>query len=932
MSTTQTSSVDRKFPLQRDEAFHRLSQIKNEKTGEYTVSYNLILTLRKSTDSNSSFPENNFEGRQELTFSYNDSKQEDIFLNFKGNVHSIKINGKDSNINYKNCRIYLNHSDLVANAINKVVILFSTKYDKSGAGLHHFIDPIDKKEYLYTQFEPYDCNLVFPVFDQPSIKGTLTISLVGPDDWTMLSNEKEICKWNIDDSTRTRDADVEVIKQRISSLSTEEYEFLFKSIYDKHYKITFFDTTPKIAPYLYAICAGPYHCINNPYQYIVPIRIFMRDSLKFCGEPKEFFRVIMRGMEWYKNFFGIAYPFTKYDQLFAPEYNFGAMENVGLVTYNELYCWKDKPSQQRRAKFSITVLHELAHMWFGNLVTMQWWDDLWLNESFATFISFLCQSQAVNDEYKNTWVAFNNMKGFAYREDQKNTTHPVMGDITDTEKSESHFDSIVYYKGSSFVKQMFYFIGEKNFSNGLKEYFKTYKWGNTKFDDFVDKMAEQLEKNASKDDIKFDLKALCKKWLTEAGLNQITCDWENDGDKIKSFTVSQSPCLKEHPNLQIHKFEVLFIYENSSENMVKTIMIPAEGKYIVPEFTGVNAPKAVILNYNDWGFFKWVVDKKTLEYLKINLLEKLPDTLSRQMFYRSLFDMTRDAELPAQEYLDIISTFLQTETSEDILSNVLRNVNGVVYNYLPKTMSKEYANKIFDLIQRLLIRHISNKEIVMLLLELLPAFVAKEENTLLLKKWLDTNELNVSIDNQQVKIPTELLSQDLRFRICALVYELSSISLEEKEKLLNKEIEKDKNSDRSILAKNRCKASLPNPEIKKELWDTFINKPNSDSLYNLKAYMSGFRPFGQLELVEEYCKVRFFEDILKIAKMDYFYLGAFVAYCSPSFWVEDEVIKKLEEKAKEITMSDILQRDILELVDDMKRFKKTQELALSYKK
>ena len=174
------------------------------------------------------------------------------------------------------------------------------------------------------------------------------------------------------------------------------------------------------------------------------------------------------------------------------------MENVGLVTYNELYCWKDKPTQQRRAKFSITVLHELAHMWFGNLVTMTWWDDLWLNESFATFISFLCQSQAVNDEYTNTWVAFNNMKGFAYREDQKDTTHPVMGDITDTEESESHFDSIVYYKGSSFLKQMFFFIGQENFSNGLKEYFKMYKWGNTKFDNFVDKMTEQLEKRRKK--------------------------------------------------------------------------------------------------------------------------------------------------------------------------------------------------------------------------------------------------------------------------------------------------------------------------------------------------------------------------------------------------------------------------------------------------
>ena len=608
------------------------------------------------------------------------------------------------------------------------------------------------------------------------------------------------------------------------------------------------------------------------------------------------------------------------------------MENVGLVTYNELYCWKDKPTQQLRAKFSIIVLHELAHMWFGNLVTMTWWDDLWLNESFATFISFLCQSQAVKDEYTNTWVAFNNMKGFAYREDQKDTTHPVMGDITDTEESESHFDSIVYYKGSSFLKQMFFFIGQENFSNGLKEYFKMYKWGNTKFDNFVDKMTEQLEKNAEKSEFKFDLKALCKKWLTESGLNQITCDWEDDGGKVKSFTITQTPCLKEHANLQTHKFEVKFVYENQSENIVKAIMIPPQEKYTVKEFEGVKTPKAVILNYNDWGFFKWVVDKKTIEYLKTNLMEKIPDVLSRQMFYRSLFDMTRDAVLPCQDFLEFVSNFMLTETSEDIISNILRKVNSVVYNYLPLSMVKEYANKMFDLIQKLLVRNINNTEIVMLLLELLPSFSQTEEHTMMLKQWLETEEPSVSIEGKTVNIPKDLVNQSIRFSICALIYQLKSVSLEEKENILNKEIEKDKNSDLSIRAKNRCKASLPDPKIKEELWDTFINKTNSDSLYNLKAYMSGFRPLGQLDLVEKYVKEKFFEDILKIAKTDYFYLSAFIEYCSPEYYATDEIIKKIEAKAAEATMSEILKRDLLELADDMKRFKKTQELALAQTK
>ena len=494
MSSSNEKVEAKKFPLKKDEAFRRKEQI-IDKEGNYLVKYNLILCLRLSTDKNPKFPDNDFEGRMEIDFTYYDTKQEDIFLNFCGTIQSIQINSKPTTVNYKDKRIYLSHLDLICGAKNHVVILFSTKYGTSGAGLHHFIDPIDKKEYLYTQFEPYDCNLVFPVFDQPNIKGNLKLTLVGPEEWVLLGNEKEECTWKFTKDTKEDDKDIPAINEVLSPLTNEEYDFLFNSIFDKNYKITVFNETPKISSYLYAICAGPYISLKNPYKYEVPMRIFMRESLKKLGEPKEFFRVTMAGMEFYKKFFGISFQFSKYDQIFCPEFNYGAMENVGLVSFNEEYLYriagaKGKQNMENRAKFCNTVLHELAHMWFGDLVTMNWWDDLWLNESFATIISFVCQHDALGNDYPNTWISFNELKGKGYSEDQKMTTHSVYCNIQDTDESDSHFDGIVYYKGSSLVKQMLSVIGKENFSNGLKEYFKKYKWGNTTFDEFIGKMDE----------------------------------------------------------------------------------------------------------------------------------------------------------------------------------------------------------------------------------------------------------------------------------------------------------------------------------------------------------------------------------------------------------------------------------------------------------
>jgi len=919
-----------KHPLRREESEFRKAEL-TDSNGNYHIEYTLLMVLRKSTDINKSNENNNFEGKLSIDFSYfGKSSTNDIFLNFYGDVHSVEINGQKVEINYKDRRLYLDRTKLRQGVdarqdedFNHVTILFSGKYGRAGQGLHHFIDPIDKKEYLYTQFEPYSCNLVFPVFDQPDLKATIQFTLAGHNDWVLLTNENE--RW-----IKELDSEAIEVKDLLENelkITAEESSFMFNSVKGLKYNLVPFGRTHKISSYLYAICAGPFYCHTDPSNYKVPLRVFMRESLKDYGEVQEFFRITKTGMEWYKDFFGLPYPFNKYDQIYCPEYNWGAMENVGLVTYNEIYCWKEPPTQQVRSRFCITVLHELAHMWFGNLVTMEWWDDLWLNESFATFISFLCQDQTLSQDYPTTWLSFNNYKGVAFREDQKSTTHPVFGEITDTEKAESNFDAIVYYKGSSLLKQMFYFIGQENFSNGLKSYFKKYAWTNTKFDDFVDKMVEALLE--SKQKLNFDLKTLSNKWLQKAGLNQIEVVMEEDHEgRLKKFDLKQTPTLSQHPNLQSHMIDILFVYENENKIFQKILVNPEEITS-VSDIIGEVAPKAVILNYNDWGYLKWIVDKKSFDYLKDNLLERIPDILTRQLFYRSILELTRDAKISSPEYLDIIIKMIRHETNEDIISNSIKNIAPLIANYLPLRVYQYYSSQMFDLTCELLAKNVNNKEIVLNLIEALLSFAYLPEHAEFLKDWL-INGPSVKLTGNTVTIPSNLLTQDHRFSIVAFIHKIRTISLDEKSKLLEAEIERDKNSDRSVRARCSCRSSLPDPSVKAEIWDKLINKPTSESLYNMKHYMAHFAPINQLDIVDDYIRNKFFEDVLKIGNQDYFYLTPFMMYCSPVLLVENEIIEKLEaltEKAKEL---ETLHKMLLELIDDMKRFRKAQSMAEIY--
>jgi aminopeptidase N len=595
-------------------------------------------------------------------------------------------------------------------------------------------------------------------------------------------------------------------------------------------------------------------------------------------------------------------------------------ENVGLVTFDEIYCWTDPPTQSKRSKFCIYILHEMAHMWFGNLVTMKWWDDLWLNESFATFISFLCQSQAVGNEYTNSWVEFSIEKGTAFREDQLITTHPVVGDITDTDKAQSHFDGIVYEKGSAILKQMFYFIGEENFSKGLKEYFKIYAWKNTVFDDFVDQMVIALgDKNT------FNLKYLCNEWIGKSGLNEIEAEWDSEKGHITEVRVKQRPCLTEHANLQTHMMDILLIYDIGKSEILKNVIINNKEVTVI-NTNNMKSPKAVILNYNDWSYIKWVVDRESLIFLSNNIYSiNSCDLLTRQLFYRSLYDMVKDAKISITKYLDIVNKLLKQETEAVIINTYLRYIISLITYYVPSKFYTEYSSLMFDTVSYLLVRHISNKDITTNLMDILISFATTDEHTKLLMNWLTVEPFVISNGNK-ITLSNELLNQDIRFSIVSLIFKSLEISNEDKQKILQAEMERDKYSDRSIRVQCKCQAILPHKEYKVKIWNKIINEPNSESLYNMKSYMAGFAPIQQLDLVKEFLADKFFDDAKTLENQEHFYIDAFVGYCSPVFEVEDEkCFEKIDKLAQE-TQNNSLQRRLYELMDDMRRYAKAQKL------
>ena len=357
----------------------------------------------------------------------------------------------------------------------------------TGEGLHRFVDPVDDAVYLYSQFETADAKRLFACFDQPDLKARYRLTVTAPADWKVVSN-----------------ATAQVDAGGPGGAAVHR-----------------FAPTEILSTYLVALVAGPYAEWRDEHvdaTGVIPLGLYCRASVAEHMDADRLFHETKQGFDFYHANFGIRYPFGKYDQLFVPEFNAGAMENAGAVTFLEDYVFRSRVTRSLYERRNETVLHEMAHMWFGDLVTMAWWDDLWLNESFATFASVLCQAQAT--EYREAWTTFANVeKSWAYRQDQLPSTHPVAADIPDLQAVEVNFDGITYAKGASVLKQLVAYVGLDPFLAGLRAYFEAHKWGNATFDDLLGALEEASGR---------DLSGWGAQWLKTTGLNLLRPSFEVD--------------------------------------------------------------------------------------------------------------------------------------------------------------------------------------------------------------------------------------------------------------------------------------------------------------------------------------------------------------------------------------------------------------------
>jgi aminopeptidase N len=517
---------------------------------------------------------------------------------------------------------------------NELVVHARGIYSNSGEGLHRFVDPVDGEVYLYTQFEVPDSRRMFAVFEQPDLKATFQFSVTAPDYWQVVSNSPSPAPESFGEGKAT----------------------------------WHFAPTPRISSYITALIAGPYQVwrdeLTSSDGRKIPLGAFTRKSLAEFFDPEYIFDITKRGFEYFEGAFGVAYPFEKYDQLWVPDFNAGAMENAGAVTFTENYVFRSKVTDAIRERRVVTILHELAHMWFGDLVTMRWWNDLWLNESFAEYASTLATAEAT--EWHEAWTTFTALeKSWAYRQDQLPSTHPIVAEIRDLEDVQVNFDGITYAKGASVLKQLVAWVGREPFMRGVSSYFKKHAWGNTELADLL----VELERESGR-----ELRSWSKLWLETAGVNTLRPEFAVENGKFASFAVLQS-AIAEQPTLRPHRLGIgLYNLVSGSLVRVHRLEVDIDGPHTeIAELVGIEKPDLVLLNDEDLAYAKIRLDEQSWRFALENL-SSIEDSLARSLIWGAAWDATRDAEAPAQEFIDLVLTHIAHETESTTVTTLLRQL------------------------------------------------------------------------------------------------------------------------------------------------------------------------------------------------------------------------------------------------------------------
>lgn len=766
-----------------------------------TDSYDVVLDLSGAADpANATF-------RSTTTVRFTATPGASTFIDLIApTVHAVTLNGTalDPERVFTDSRIAL--ADLRAD--NELTVVADCAYMHTGEGLHRFTDPADGETYLYTQFEVPDARRMYTVFEQPDLKATFRFTVTVPEDWTVLSNSPTPAPTPAAAGTHT---------------------FAF-------------EPCERISSYITAIVAGPYVGATDVYTAAdgrtVPLGVYCRKSLAEFMDSEEILSITKNGFAYYEELFGTPYAFTKYDQAFVPEFNAGAMENAGIVTHRDDYIFRSRPVQARVERRAETILHELAHMWFGDLVTMKWWDDLWLNESFAEYCSTLAVAETTR--WTDAWTTFQVLeKNWAYNQDQLSSTHPIAADINDLHDVEVNFDGITYAKGASVLSALVAYVGRESFFAGIKNYLAAHAYANATLADLLG----ELEQVSGR-----DLSAWTRVWLQEAGVTTLRLELNTNADGvITSAAIVQEIPAASPASLRPHRV-VLGAYTLGAQTpatLERTGRIEldvAGARTEVPELVGTVRPDVLLLNDDDLTYAKVRLDAASLA-TGLAHVDAFTASLPRSVLVASAWDMVRDGELPATDFLAAALRALRTETHSSVVQGLLARVATCLSAYLPPATRRDAAASTTDTLLDLARAAEAGSDTQLQLVRAVAAHAVTAPQLDVVAAWLDGS----------ATLPGLVVDQDLRWELL--------VGLVAAGRCGEAEIAAEEARDRTTTGRERAaqaRAAVPTAEAKAAAWRELVDNaglPNETQVKMLAGFnMVERNPELLAPYVSEYVK------------------------------------------------------------------------------
>lgn len=818
-----------------------------------------------------------FTGEARVLFELKDDRS-DLRLDFTGGtVLALKVNDMDVSAEAYNRSFILLPGSALRNGQNTVEVTFKHPYSTTGAGLYRFQDPQDGNVYVYTDFEPFDANRLFPCFDQPDLKAAYTVRVQAPEDWLVVTSNRE---------------------ETVTLPSHGRRVWLFPP-------------SKKFSTYVFSLIAGPYHVwqdqtglrrtgeVTAVQAGRIPLRLLARQSVAKYVNADEWFQITRQGFEFFESWFAYAYPFEKYDQILVPDFNAGAMENVAAVTFNDdHYVFRGVPTQTQKERQANVILHEMAHMWFGNLVTMKWWDDLWLNESFASYMAAKALDEAT--EFKQAWQSFfSGMKNWAYWEDELVTTHPVAVPVDGTDQAFANFDGITYGKGAAVLKQLAYLLGEEKFREGVRAYFERHAYGNAVLDDFMASLAGAAG---------VDLSVWTGNWLKTAGLNTLQVNYECQENRVTSFALLQKSDQEQISPRQ-HRTQIgLFYQMDSGLELNNVFSADYEGQDTqLAQAIGQPCPDFVYPNLGDWDYVKVKPDAKSFAAAQ-NQLKQFQDNLLRAMLWQNFWEALRDGLMPPRDYLALVLNNLPTESDFRIAEKVAHTVYGnldhspslLLYLMRQGTEGSEQIGSVHAKLEDLF----------------WGLFETAEGESDFKKLWFDSfvrvagsetaRQRLLALSAADFKITGLTLDQDRRWNV---IKQLSLLGAPETNDLRQMELKRDPShaGEKMALA---VEVIRPDQRNKQKWFDEVVKPDSTMTLAELKSVMESLYPVRQMGLRPQYAQA-FYENLVKLApQKESEFLERFTANmvptsCSPESLAQLDQFLKLHDQLPAVVLKEL---------------------------